>query len=150
MPREGKSIDVLEKLPASERAKIDESFVPVLVPRTPSAEVHIVVEPGFYTYSGTMARTLPDGRVSRATVSVQGTRFAHEHEGFPQDVTTHAMRGSRGLFTINEGITTTTWVENGAGYSVDVECSISDDTRCRDEAFVLEVTQGLAFVGGRP
>jgi len=150
MPSEGKDLDVLAKLPASERAKVGESFVPVLVPRVPADRVHVVVEPGFFAYSGTVAKTLPDGRVSLATIAVQGTRFAHEHEGFPKDVSTHAMRGTRGMFTINEGIATTTWVEHGAGYSVDVECSIGDDTRCHDEAFVLELTQGLVFVGGRP
>lgn len=149
-PREAKNLAVLEKLPMSERAKIDESFVPVLVPSGPANQVHVVVEPGFYAYSGAVPRTLPDGRVSLATVSVQGTRYAHHHEGFPKDVSTHPMRGTRGLFTINEGITTTTWIENGAGYSVDVECSIPDDTRCADEAFVLDLTASLTFVGGRP
>jgi hypothetical protein len=150
MPHEGKDLDVLAKLPASERAKIDESFVPVLVPKVSAERVHLVVEPGFFAYSGTVTKALPDGRVSLATVAVQGTRFAHEHKGFPKDVSTHAMRGTRGMFTINEGIATTTWVEHGAGYSVDVECSIGDDARCKDEAFVLELTQGLVFVGGRP
>lgn len=149
-PREAKNLDALARLPASERAKVDESAVPVLVPRIGADDVHLVVEPGFYAYSGTVAKALPDGRVSLATVAIQGTRFAHEHEDFPKDVSTHDMRGTRGLFTINEGITTTTWVENGAGYSVDIECSVQGDSRCADESYVLELTQGLTFVGGRP
>ena len=149
-PREAKDLAVRGALPVEAQSKLDASFVPVLVPRARAEAVHVTVEPGFYAYSGAIDRPLPDGRVSRATIAVQGTRFAHEHEGFPKDVTTHVMRGTRGLFTINEGITTTTLIENGASYSVDVECSIDADTRCHDEAYVLELTASLAFVGGRP
>jgi hypothetical protein len=139
----------LAALPPAEAAKVGASPVPVWVPRGSFAEVRVVTEPGFYAYFGVADAPLPDGRVSRATVSVQGTRFAHEHADFPADVSTHRMRGGRGLFTVNEGIVTTTWVEGGASYSVDVECSVAGDPRCKDERFVLELTDGLAFVGGR-
>ena len=139
----------LAALPRAEAAKVAAAPVPVWVPRGTFSEVRVVAEPGFYAYFGVANATLPDGRVSRATVSVQGTRFAHEHPEFPRDVTTHRMRGARGLFTMNEGIVTTTWVEGGASYSVDVECSVAGDPRCKDERFVLELTDGLAFVGGR-
>jgi hypothetical protein len=137
-------------LPAQERAKIDESFVPVLVPRAAAVDVHLVVEAGFYAYAGRVEAKLADGRTSVATIAIQGNRFAHEHPDFPKDVSTHAFRGTRGLFTINEGIATATWAENGATYSVDVECSVAEDSRCHDEGFVLELTKSLAFVGGRP
>lgn len=140
----------LAALPPAEAAKVGASPVPVWVPRGGFSEVRVVAEPGFYAYFGVADAPLPDGRVSRATVSVQGTRFAHEHADFPSDVSTHRMRGARGLFTINEGIVTTTWVEGGASYSVDVECSVAGDPRCKDERFVLELTDGLAFVGGQP
>jgi hypothetical protein len=139
----------LATLPPAEAVKVGASPVPVWVPRGRFAEVRFVAEPGFYTYFGVADATLPDGRVSRATVAVQGTRFAHEHGEFPRDLSTHSMRATRGLFTINEGIATTTWVEGGASYSVDVECSVPGDARCADERFVLELTNGLAFVGGR-
>lgn len=137
-------------LPAQERDKIDESFVPVLVPRAAATDVHLVVEAGFYAYAGRIEAKLGDGRTSVATIAIQGNRFAHEHADFPKDVSTHTFRGTRGIFTINEGIATATWAENGATYSVDVECSLSEDTRCHDEAFVLGLTKSLAFVGGRP
>jgi hypothetical protein len=139
-----------ETLPAQERTKIDESPVPVLVPRAAAVDVHLVVEPGFYAYAGRIVSKLGDGRTSVATIAIQGNRFAHEHPDFPKDVTTHDFRGTRGLFTINEGIATATWAENGATYSVDVECSVAEDPRCQDESFVLALTKSLAFVGGRP
>lgn len=149
-PREAKDLAVRSALPEAARQKIDESYVPVLVPREKAEAVTVVVEAGFYAYSGAIDRELPDGRISRATIAIQGTRHAHAHEGFPKIDGTHAMRGKKGLFTINEGIATTTWVENGAGYSLDVECSIDADTRCHDESFAVALTNGLAFVGGRP
>jgi len=149
-PREAKNLTVRAALPAEAQAALDAAPVPVLVPRERAEAVHVVVEPGFYAYSGAIDRPLPDGRVSRATIAIQGNRYAHEHEGFPRDVSTHTMRGTRGLFTINEGIATTTWVENGAGYSLDVECSLEADPRCHDEAYALALTAGLTFVGGRP
>ncbi len=138
-------------LPPAEARKIDASPVPVLVPGASGAahEVRLMVEPGFYAYFGVVEAKLADGAISRASISVQGTRFSHRHEDFPQDVSTHTLRGRRGLFTVNEGIVTTTWVEGGASYSVDVECSVAGDPRCADERFVLALTEGLAFVGGR-
>lgn len=139
----------LASLPPAEAAKVGDAPVPVLVPRTRLAEVRLVTEPGFYAYFGVADATLADGQVSRATVSVQGTRFSHEHDDFPRDVSTHRMRATRGLFTVNEEIVTTTWVEGGASYSVDVECSVAGDPRCDGERYVLELTNGLAFVGGQ-
>jgi hypothetical protein len=140
----------LEALPESERTHLGESKVPVLVPKRPLLETKVMVEPGFYAFHGVEERALADGRISRATVAIQGTRYAHVHEDFPTDVTTHRMRKGRGTYTVNEGVVTTTFVENGATYSVDVECSVATDSRCADESYVIALTDALAFVGGRP
>ncbi len=140
----------LAALPEGERVHLGESKVPVLVPKRPLLETKVMVEPGFYAFYGVEERALSDGRNSRATIAIQGTRFSHVHEDFPTDVTTHRMRKGRGTYTVNEGVVTTTFVENGTTYSVDVECSVSGDSRCADESYVMALTDGLAFVGGRP
>ncbi len=119
----------------------------MLAPAVSLERVTLVVDQGFYALNGVVNATLPDGRGSRATITVQGTRIVHVREA-PGDVSTHAMRGGRGLYTVNEGIVTTTWIEGGTSYSVDVECSEAGDPRCQDEAFVIELTDRLAPVGG--
>lgn len=140
----------LAALPEGERTHLGESKVPVLVPKRPLLETKVMVEPGFYAFHAVDERALSDGRISRATIAIQGTRYSHVHEDFPTDVTTHRMRKGRGTYTVNEGVVTTTFFENGATYSVDVECSVAADARCADEAYVMALTDGLAFVGGRP
>ena len=57
-------------------------------------------------------------------------------------------REARGFVTVNEGIRTASWMENGAAYSVDVECNDFRDARCQGEDFLLSIVAQLAFVGG--
>ncbi len=54
----------------------------------------------------------------------------------------------RGFVSINEGIRTASWIENGAAYSVDVECSDVRDARCQSEEFLLSIVAQLTYVGG--
>jgi hypothetical protein len=126
------------------RALIARSPVPVLAPRELQlASPTLVVEGEYFALTG---------RVDGATISLQGTRAAHRYEGIePVTGNRELIRASgtaRGFVTTNEGIRTASWIENGAAYSVDVECSDTADARCHGDDFLLSIVAQLSYVGG--
>lgn len=126
------------------RALIARSPVPVLAPRELQlASPTLVVEGEYFALTG---------RVDGATISLQGTRAAHRYEGIdPATGNRELIRvggTARGFVTTNEGIRTASWIENGAAYSVDVECSEAADARCHGDDFLLSVVAQLSYVGG--
>jgi hypothetical protein len=131
------------KTEAEVRALVARSPVPVLAPkelrlRAPT----LVVEGEYYALTG---------RDEGATVSLQGTRAAHRYDGVEPVAGNRELRGDariRGFVSTNEGIRTASWIENGAAYSVDVECSDARDERCTSDAFLLSVVAQLTFIGG--
>lgn len=126
------------------RALIARSPVPVLAPRELQlASPTLVVEGEYFALTG---------RVDGATISLQGTRAAHRYEGIDPATGNRDLRRvsgtARGFVTTNEGIRTASWIENGAAYSVDVECSETADARCHGDEFLLSVIAQLSYVGG--
>jgi hypothetical protein len=124
------------------RALVARSPVPVLAPKelrlaTPT----LVVEGEYFALTG---------RVDGATISLQGTRAAHRYEGIEPAAGNRDLRAGdiRGFVSVNEGIRTASWIENGAAYSVDVECNDFRDERCKSDDFLLTVVSQLAFIGG--
>jgi len=126
------------------RALVARSPVPVLAPHDLQlASPTLVVEGEYFALTG---------RVDGATISLQGTRAAHRYEGIDPATGNRELRRfsgtARGFVTTNEGIRTASWIENGAAYSVDVECSETADARCQGEEFLLSVIAQLSYVGG--
>jgi len=88
------------------------------------------------------------GRVNGATISIQGTRAAHRYEDIGPVQGNRTLRGNKGFVSINEGIRTTSWMENGVAYSLDIECANpATDTRCTDDGFSVDVVEHLGFAG---
>lgn len=116
------------------------SPVPVLAP------THVALErPTFVVGAEYFALT---GRISGATIAIQGTRARHRYDTVQPVSGDRVLRGVPGFVSSNEGIRTTAWTENGASYSVDVECAERNDTRCASEAFVLDFVEKLGLAGG--
>ena len=122
------------------RALVSRSPVPVLAPKDLRLTSPTLVVEGEY-----FALT---GRADGATISLQGTRAAHRYEGVDPATGNRDLRGVRGFVSVNEGIRTASWIENGAAYSVDVECNDARDQRCKSDEFLLSVVAQLTFVGG--
>lgn len=122
------------------RALVARSPVPVLAPRELELEVPtLVVEGEYFALSG---------RLDGVTISLQGTRAAHRYEGIEPAQGNRELRSTRGFVSINEGIRTASWIENGAAYTADIECADVHDSRCEGEAFLLSLVGQLAFIGG--
>jgi hypothetical protein len=117
------------------------SPVPVLAPTSVAFE-----RPTFVVGAEYYALT---GRVSGATVAIQGTRAAHRYEDIAPVAGNRVLRGARGFVSVNEGIRTTSWIENGVAYSVDVECAAPNDSRCTTDTFAVDIVEHLALAGGR-
>jgi hypothetical protein len=134
-------LDLRDRLPADLRAQADAAPVPVLLPRgLDYARAHLVVAPVFYALSA------PD---AGATVALQASKLAYPRDNVPPQAGNRALRGTRGFVTVNEGIRSASWLENGVAYALDVECADAADTRCADDAYLLGLVEGLGFVGGR-
>jgi len=129
------------RLPKDEQAKIPTSTVPVLVPKDDAllAVSTLMIEDVWTAFHA---------QANDITVHVAGTRLAHEHPEIPPSPGQIPIRSGKGRVTVNEGIRQATFEENGVSYAVDVECAKHDDTRCATDAFVIELTNGLVYVGG--
>lgn len=132
-----RALDVL----GDARSQLSRSPVPVLAPNGDLRleRPTVIVEGEYYAITA---------RVTGATISVQGTRAAHRYEGVDPHPGNRALRKGKGFVTINEGIRSASFVENGAAYTVDVECASASDARCQSDAFVVELVERLAYVGG--
>lgn len=119
---------------------VGRSPVPVLAPTSVTLE-----RPTFVVGAEYYALT---GRVAGTTIAIQGTRAAHRYAGIAPIPGDRTLRGVRGFVSINEGIRTTSWIENGVAYSVDIECADPNDARCTSETFALDVVLHLGFAGG--
>lgn len=120
------------------RERVASSPVPVLAARGLESPV-VMVEAEYYAISA---------HVGTASIAIQGTRTAHSYEGVKPTEGNRALRGGRGFVTVNEGIRTASFMENGAAYSVDVECASPSDTKCASDAFVVNLVESLVYVGG--
>lgn len=123
------------------RALVARSPVPVLAPKDLKlGSPTLVVEGEYFALTG---------RADGATVSLQGTRAAHRYEGVDPATGNRALRNTKGFVSVNENIRTASWIENGAAYSVDVECSdVQHDSRCQSDDFLLSIVAQLTYVGG--
>jgi hypothetical protein len=116
------------------------SPVPVLVPSSVRLEsATLVVEGEFYSLTG---------RANGAKITIQGTRAAKTYEHIPPAAGNRDLTRARGFVSMNEGIRTASWIENGAAYAVDVECADLEDSRCAAEGFITALVARLAYVGG--
>lgn len=123
------------------RSQLSRSPVPVLAPPS-DLELErptVIVEGEYYVITA---------RNRGATISIQGTRAAHRYEGVAPHPGNTSLRSGTGFVTVNEGIRSASFIENGAAYSVDVECASNQDARCTSDAFVTELTNQLVYVGG--
>jgi hypothetical protein len=125
------------------RALVARSPVPVLAPKDLRlASPTLVVEGEYFALTG---------RADGATISLQGTRAAHRYEGVDPASGNRELRSNgqiRGFVSVNENIRTASWIENGAAYSVDVECSDVRDSRCQSDELLLSIVAQLTYVGG--
>lgn len=123
------------------RSQLSRSPVPVLAPSSDLAleRPTVIVEGEYYVITA---------RNHGATISIQGTRAARRYEGVDPHPGNKPLRQGTGFVTVNEGIRSASFIENGVAYSVDVECASNTDARCTSETFITELTNGLVFVGG--
>ncbi|MFO0663515.1 MAG: hypothetical protein U0174_06165 [Polyangiaceae bacterium] len=150
-PAVGSEDKVLQKsLLLEDRAAIDKTPMPVLWPSAPGVtRVAYIGQDAFYSIAATSVAEVPSGK-STATITVQGTRKLIEHENMPKGgISNRTFRGAPTFYTVNEGIVSATWFEYGVSYSVDVECSNRDDSRCGSDAYLQELVESLRFVGGQ-
>lgn len=115
--------------------------VPVLAPGASFALERpvVIVEAEYYAINA---------HAGGATIAIQGTRPAHRYDGIEPNAGNRPLRGGRGFVSVNENIRSASFVENGASYSVDVECDDAKDARCTSDAFVVSLVESLAYVGG--
>ncbi len=71
------------------------------------------------------------------------TAFVEPPEDLGDTTPTVTVRGFAGYDTVNEGVRTITWEENGAAYSLDIECASPIDRRCASSDYLVELASQL-------
>jgi hypothetical protein len=130
-----------DALPPQAVARVAASRVPVLLPVQTEwlAVANLVTRPNWTTASM---------RLEGASVVTTATRAAHRVPGIGPVKGNRKIRGTMGFVTQNERVWSATWIENNVSYSVEVECEKEADARCTSDAFVMELAEKLAYVGG--
>jgi len=131
----------LAALSEEARAAAERSPVPVLAPRLAAVAgaAKVIASEHWYSLSA---------REDGLTVSLMGTRIAHEHSSIQPVRGKVDLRGQKGFVTQNEGIWSAAWIENGVAYSLDLECDDPAEARCQDDALLRVLVEDLAYVGG--
>lgn len=131
----------LATLPESERSKISEIPLPVMLPDDPEILETAIITRGDNWYAASLKG---DG----VSLHVRGTRVSFD---FEEDVWSKAEKsiGDNYTLTRTHQIVTVAFGSFGAAYTVDVECSKPmDDIRCTDDAYALDLANDLAVAGG--
>lgn len=83
-------------------------------------------------------------RDENVTVYLHGTTaFVDAPTDLGDVAPTTTIRGVGGYATVNEAIRTITWQENGAAYSLDVECASPIDRRCQSADYLIDIAARL-------
>jgi hypothetical protein len=130
----------------ADASNVPRSPVPVLAPSPARVRLdgpRVMVDAEYYAIHATLAGA------PEITIAIQGTRLAHRYEAIAPIEGKQTVRGLHGFVTVNEGIRSASWTENGVSYTLDVECHDPfGDARCTGDAFVLELADSLVYVGG--
>jgi hypothetical protein len=131
----------LAKLTPEAQSAVTRSPVTVLVPRDAAllAAGTVMADKSWYAFHA---------QVNGVTIAIQGTNVVHAYPEVAPDDGNTVLRRGRGYVTVNEGIRTVSFNEEGVAYAVDVECGTAGDTHCASDAYVLELANGLVKVGG--
>lgn len=126
-------------LPASERAKLDDITVPVLVPDDGRLLATALITHHQNWYAAAME--LPG-----ADIYVRGTRNAFEVPAMEIPAAAAAAKDNYLLTRIHQ-VVTVSWRSFNVSYSLDVECAKPmTDTRCTEDEFALELAERLGVV----
>jgi hypothetical protein len=128
-------------LPESEREKLEQSAVPVLVPRDADVLDSAIVTLGDDWYAASLK---DDG----ASLHIRGTRRSFDFQG---DVWTPQEKalGDDYTLTRTHQLVSVSFGAFGIAYTLDVECSRPmDDVRCTEDTYVLDLANDLAVAGG--
>jgi hypothetical protein len=129
-----------DRFDAPTRDAIASSPVPVLAPSVAFERATMTVGAHWYALS-----VQGDGY----TVRVDGSGEARSYPHVKAFERTHPMRTGDGFFTRNEGVWSATWIEHGAAYSFEVECTAGKGAWCEEEAAVLAELERLVYLGGK-
>lgn len=118
---------------------VDRAPVPVLMPKLALDDVLVVTGAHWYSFRGER-----DG----LTIVVSGSGQARHFPGLGAARYHDRVRGHAGLVSINEGIRHAAWIERGAAYALEVECTNQDIPACADDTFIRELAGELVLAGG--
>ncbi len=133
---------VVSRLSEASRRAVKRAPVPALVVDDSALllDATVMSKPNWYAVSM---------RADGIVVSLHATRISHRYTHIaPLTPTGPMVRGQRSWVTQNESIWSVAWNENGADYSLEVECAEATDSRCTSDGYVLELASRLVFVGG--
>ena len=124
------------------KAAVDAAPVPVLVPALDVAldQRRVMQGPEWAAFWG---------QREGVTVSLHASRMARVLPGVRPLPGPQTVREQEAFVSRNEGIWSASWIEHGVAYALELECAPPDAPPCDDETALLEIAEGLVYVGGR-
>lgn len=119
---------------------VDASPVPVLVPPTFDEGATLTTGKTWYAFAA---------REGDVEIAVQGSSQGRLIPGIRAPDPTHTIRNNPGFVTRNEGIWSVSWTENGAAYSLEVNCIHGLAADCEEEGIALRWVDQLVLGGGQ-
>ncbi len=128
-----------QRLSAAVHERLAAAPLPVLVPGEGAEGGELFVGDTWYAYSA---------QLRGARVSIQGSAQARVHGHIEAADPTETIRGVGGFVSSNESIWTLSWIENGAAYSLELECDDPEAPPCADPDRAMALAESMVFVGG--
>jgi hypothetical protein len=130
---------VRDRMAVAARGELSRSPLPVLVPPDGIERGELYVGEGWYAFTT---------KLHGQTLSVQGSAQARVHRHVHNEDPSYEIRGNGGYISQNEAIWAVSWIENGAAYSVELECDDPSASACANPDRVLALVDAMVFVGG--
>lgn len=133
--------DIRSAFTTEELALVDGAPVPALVPANSAWLDEVTVTSGEHFFA-------LSAKLRGQTLYIQGSDQARVYPSIRGGTPTEPLRSTLGYVSQNEGIWTADFIENGAAYTVELECADVEMVACQTDVTVRDITDGLVVVGG--
>lgn len=133
--------DIRSAFTNEELATVDGAPVPALVPANSAWLDEVTVTSGEHFFA-------LSAKLRGQTLYIQGSDQARVYPSIRGGTPTEPLRSTLGYVSQNEGIWTADFIENGAAYTVELECADVAMVACQSDVTLRDITDGLVLVGG--
>lgn len=133
--------DIRSAFTNQELAVVDGAPVPALAPANSAWLDEVTVTSGEHFFA-------LSAKLRGQTLYIQGSDQARVYPSIRGGTPTEPLRSTLGYVSQNEGIWTADFLENGAAYTVELECADVEMVECQSDVAIRDIADALVLVGG--